>query len=101
MALQSCELAYIARLASHRNPDLPTKSDDIELFDSIDSLGLEELSELYAVVVVGRTLDASKYQGALAQGKSVGFGLVSVLIADSELGQNIPAGAKALRIAGF
>jgi len=101
MALEGSELAYIAQLASHRNPGFPADSDDIELFDSIDSLGFDELSELYAVVVVGRTLDPSNYQGALAQGKSVGFDLVSVLIANSELGQNIIAGARALRIAGF
>jgi len=67
-------------------------ADRIELFDSIDSMDMEELSCLYALVHLGLETRDLKYNELVQEANSRGFVVVDELLELKSLGSSLRRG---------
>ena len=89
---------HIKQLAISRQNGRLAKADCAELFDSIDCLDLDELSELYAIARVGELQSLEQYDVAFAEAKGRGFTIVEHLFGLSELGKYLISGTFQLKL---
>ena len=90
-------ITHIAQLASDREIKELSEENRIELFDSIDCLDMEELSELYAIVQVGKSNNPSDFQKQIIEGKEKGFQIAEEIFSLNNLGHLLKVGTKLLR----
>lgn len=98
MQLTGGTLKHIEQLALLREAKALPHEDNVELYDSIDCLNMEELSELYAVVTAGIELDVSAFPQYINDAKSKGFSVVGELFNMGKLGSHLKRGAELLRM---
>ncbi len=91
-------IEHITQLAIFRAAGRLSEADTVELFDSIDCLDLDELSELYGIAHVGRWLVVDQYEAAVADAKVSGFGAVGYLFGLGDLGMHLTAGMAQLKL---
>jgi hypothetical protein len=89
-------IEHIKNLALTRENEELSHDDNIELFDSIDCLDLEELSDLYAIAHIGYGSSANEFKILVAKAKKLGFDLTDELLGLVDLGSALKRGAYAI-----
>lgn len=89
-------IEHIAEQALLRETKPLTREENIELFDSIDCLDINELSELYAITMIGLKGNVSDFERLIDEAKSMGFQVVDTLWRNEKLGSALKIGCELL-----
>ncbi len=98
MIITAGTIEHIAQLAAFREQGRLSEAARVELFDSIDCLNLDELSELYGIVEVGRWRTVTRYHAAVAEAKVRGFDTAEYLFDLGNLGTYLASGMAELKL---
>lgn len=89
-------IEHIVKLASLRDANPLAPDENVELFDSMDCLDIDELSELYAIVVVGSLDNAQEFLGAKEEARTRGYHSLDLLWNNESLGSSLARGCELL-----
>lgn len=98
MKLTVGTIEHITQLAAFRQEGRLSESDHVELFDAIDCLDSDELSELFGIAQVGNYQAVEQYSATVADAKRRGTGTAEYLFGLRELGTHLAAGALKLKL---
>ncbi len=91
-------IAHIKQLAVSREDGGLSDTERVELFDSIDCLDSDELSELYAIVKVGQCRAVAQYAAEVAKDRGREAGAAEHIFGLRELGTFLIAGTADLQL---
>jgi len=91
-------IEHIKQLAMLRQEGVLTEEGRVELFDSLDCLDLDELSELYAIACVGKSGSVELYGAAVDESNGRGVGAAEYLFGLGDLGASLAAGTALLKL---
>jgi hypothetical protein len=91
-------IEHIKQLAISREDNRLSEEDTVELFDSIDCLDPDELSELYAIIRVGQSQVVEQFDAAVVDARGRGVDVSEHIFGLRELGTLLAAGTAQLKL---
>lgn len=89
-------IKHTAQLAFSREQEVLSEEALVELFDSIDSLTLDELSRLHAVLCIGVSGKTEEMNDYILNAKETGYELASQIFNNPNLGSLLIRGLNEL-----